>query len=337
MDKSELRRDPLTEAWTIFSEARAMRPAYGSIAEEDGAPDPFLAGRERFAPHALHEAPRDPHGAGWQVRVVPNRAPVLRVEGDPTPRPDGFYDRIDGVGAHEVIVEDPGGRALHELSLAEVEKVVEAWKLRIHDLRRDPRMRAFFIVKDHGRAAGGLIHHSLSQLVAMAVIPPVLRAKLHVARRFFAAKKRSIFEDILAEEVRAGTRLVYENNGFAVFCPYAARSPFELAIFPKRQCAEFPGISDQERTQFADVLRTVLRKLALALDHPPCHFMLTTAPSRTPRHDEWNTIEQDFRWHVEIRPRLYPTQSLELATGCAVNTVWPEVAADYLRQTEVPA
>ena len=327
-----MRLDPLTEAWTLFSEARAMRPAYGSVRGET-SDDPFNAGLERYSARTLHHADAE---QGWQVRVVPNRAPVLRVEGDATRRSDGFYDHADGVGAHEVIVEDPGARALEELPLADVEKVIDAWKTRMLDLMHDPRMRAFSVIKSVGKAAGAQTAHSVSQLVAMAVMPPLLSRKLEIAQRFYEAKKRSIFDDILAEEVRGGSRLVYENNGFTVFCPYAARAPFELAIFPKRQCPDFHGLSDQERTQFADALRMALRKLNAALNHPPYQLALTTAPTRTPRHDEWATIEQDFRWHVEIVPRLYPPNPIELATGCWVNSVWPEAAADYMRNVTVP-
>jgi UDPglucose--hexose-1-phosphate uridylyltransferase len=331
MDKTEMRLDPLTEAWTLFSESRAGRPAYGSVRKE-AAPDPFGAGLERYAARALHHADGT---EGWQVRVVPNRAPILRVEGDATRHSDGFYDHMDGVGAHEVIVEDPGARALEELELVEVEKVIDAWKWRMLDLLHDSRLRAFSVVKCVGRAAGAQTTHSVSQLVAMAVIPPLLHRKLNSAQRFFEAKKRSIFEDILAEEVRAATRLVYENNGFSVFCPYAARAPFEMAIYPKRQCPDFHGLSDQERTQFADALRTALRKLNRALDHAPYQLALTTAPTRTPRHDKWATLDLDFRWHVEIVPRLDPPGAVELATGCFVNSVWPESAADYLRGIDV--
>lgn len=332
MDKSELRQDPITEGWTIFTEERALRPTLGSIRNEPATPDPFTAGRERYTGRAMHEAPA---AQGWQVRVVPNRAPILRVEGDATPRADGFYDRMDGVGAHEVIVEDPGDRPLEMLPLAEIAKVIDAWKWRMLDLLRDPRMRSFQIVKNVGRPAGALVNHSVSQLVAMAIIPPALRQKLRTARAFFAQKKRSIFEDLLAEEIRTATRVVYENNGFAVFCPYASRAPFELAILPKRQCPDFHGLSDQERTQLADALRTALRKLNRALDHPPYNLMLFTAPSRTPRHDEWNTLELDFRWHIEILPRVHHLGGFELASGCWVNHIWPETAAAYLRETEV--
>jgi UDPglucose--hexose-1-phosphate uridylyltransferase len=334
MDKTEMRLDPLTDAWTIFSEARTIPPSFGSVIRESETASPFLAGNERFASPALHTAPAAREG--WQVRVVPNRAPVVRVEGETGRHADGFYDRMDGVGAHEIVIEDPGHAALEELPLSDVEKVITAWKVRMLDLMKDPRMRSFSVVKNVGQPAGARVSHSISQLVAMAIVPPLLLRKLRIAREFYERKKRAIFEDILAEEVRTGSRLVYENNGFAAFCPYASRAPFEMAVYPKRQCADFHGITDQETAQLADVIKTVLRKLNRALAHPPYNLMLFTAPARTPRTDHWTTIERDFRWHIEILPRLYFRGGVELATGCWLNSVWPETAAHHLRSTELP-
>lgn len=326
-----MRLDPLTQAWTIFSAARPIPPAFGSVQLEPSGASPFVAGRESLAGPALLSTPEQ----DWQVRVVPNRAPVLRVEGDAARRADGFYDRMDGVGAHEVVIEDSGTQSLEDLPLAQIERIIAAWKQRMLDLMKDPRMRSFTIVKNVGAAAGERVRHSVSQLLAMAVISPLLIRKLAAARSFYDTRKRSIFEDILNEEVRTGTRLVYENNGFTVFCPYASRAPFELAIYPKRQCADFHGVSAQETSQLADVLKTALRKLNHALDHAPYNLMLFTAPTRTTRGDHWTTIEHDFRWHIEILPRLYFRNGIELATGCWLNSVWPEVAAGHLRSIEL--
>lgn len=335
MPKTEMRLDPLTRAWTLFSEARAGLPAFGSVLADGAAAarDPFVRGSERFAPQTLHETRM---GEGWQVRVVPNRAPVLKVEGDATVHPEGFYDRMEGVGAHEVVVESPGPGPFEDLALGEIQSVIRAWKLRMLDLMRDSRLRSFLVVKNVGRPAGATVSHALSQVVAMAIVPPVLKRKLAAARTFYALRKRSIFEDILHEEVRTAKRLVYENNGFAAFCPYAARAPFELAIYPKRQCPDFHGVTDQEVAQLSDALRTTLRKLAAALDHAPYNLIVQTAPVRTPRADHWTTIERDFRWHIEIVPRLQPIGGIELGTGCWVNSVWPEAAAEYLREVDLP-
>jgi UDPglucose--hexose-1-phosphate uridylyltransferase len=335
MDKSEMRLDPLRETWTIFSSSRLHAPPF--LARRRGAQgaeplSPFAPGHEELAPHTLYCKP----GAGpWQVRVVPNRAPALRVEGDPLRHPEGFYDRTDGVGAHEVIIETPGAEPLEALSLAAIGEVITAWKVRMVDLMRDGRMRAFFIIKDVGEQAGAHVAHSVSQLVALAIIPPTLAGKLAVSRDFYERKKRSIFEDIWREEVRTASRLVYENNGFAVFCPYASRTPFELAVYPKRQCADFHGISDQEVPQLADALKTLLLKLAGALNRPPYHLMLCTAPTRTARRDHWNTLQADFRWHIEVLPALYYTSGFETATGCYLNPVFPETAAAHLRKIAV--
>ena len=326
-----MRLDPLTQAWTIFSATRPVPPAFGSVHDEPARVSPFVAGLEHFTGPALHSAPQP----DWRVRVVPNRAPILGVEGDAARRADGFYDRMDGVGAHEIVIEDSGDKAFEELPLPQVEQIITAWKARMLDLMKDARMRSFTIVKNVGAPAGERVRHSVSQIMAMAMISPLLHRKLQNARAFYEARKRSIFEDILHEEVRTGARLVYENNGFTVFCPYASRAPFEMAVYPKRQCPDFHGLSAQETTQLADVLKAALSKLNRALDHPPYNLMLFTAPTRGQRSDHWTTLERDFRWHIEILPRLYFRNGIELATGCWLNSVWPEAAAAHLRSIEL--
>lgn len=332
MDKTEFRLDPLTQEWTVFSESRALPPAFGAVTGEQFDASPFRAGLERFALRSLHQ---DGGSLGWQVRVVPNRAPIVRVEGDHTQNGTGFYEHFDGVGAHEIVIEDPGERRFEELPVDDVVKVIGAWRLRIEDLMRDGRLRTFTVVKNTGRAAGQTVAHSISQVFAMAMVTPSLRRKLNSARTYFAAKKRSLFTDLLEEEQRRAARIVHENAGFVVFCPYASCAPFELAVWPRRQSPDFHHIHGHEIALLADALRTALGKLNRALDHPAWNLTLTTAPSRTPLADEWTTLDEDFRWYISIVPRLHPSGGFEMATGCHVNGVWPEVAAEFLRAQEV--
>lgn len=334
MDKTELRCDPLTEEWTLFNEARALPPEAPSVLEEKFAPSPFRAGLERYASHAVHTE----NGAyGWQVRVVPNRLPILRVEGDAQPVEDHFYRHLDGVGAHEIVVEDPGERTFEELPLPLLTQVLHAWRMRLEDLRRDVRMRSFTVVKDVGRGAGQTIGHSLSQVFALAIIPPALRRLLERSRTYYALHGRSCFADILEQEQRRAARVVYENAGYVAFCPYASRSPFEIAIWPKRQAADFHLCNQVELESLADAFHQVLARLNLALHHPAYHLTLTTAPSHEEPAHEWPTMAEDFRWHVNLIPRFRPTGGFEIATGCHVNGVWPEVAAEYLRRQVLPS
>jgi UDPglucose--hexose-1-phosphate uridylyltransferase len=334
MDKTELRCDPLTEEWTVFNEARALPPEHTSILGEELAPSPFRAGLERYASHALHTE-NGPYG--WQVRVVPNRLPILRVEGDHQPNSDMFYQHLDGVGAHEIVVEDPGDRAFDQLPQPALVQVLQAWRSRLEDLRRDVRLRSFAVVKDAGRAAGQTIAHSLSQVFALAIIPPALRRLLDRSREYYRINHRSLFADLLEQEQRRAVRLVYENPGYVVFCPYASRAPFEIAIWPKRQSADFHLSNHDELTLLADALQQALARLNRALQHPAYHLTLTTAPARDPQSTEWPTMAEDFRWHLSIVPQLRPGGGFEMATGCHVNGVWPEIAAEYLRREESAA
>ncbi len=326
-----MRLDPLRHTWTIFSTARMVAPT-SSSRKKVHVESPFVPGREHLVGRAIYS---DPPGDDWEVRVVANRAPAVHVEGDAKSRADGFYDRMTALGAHEVIVESRSGKDLDELPLPGVSRVVTAWKVRMNDLLRDHRLRSFLITKDAGDRAGCQAAGPVSQLIAMSVVPPVLRQKLKSARDHFERKRRSIFEDILEEEIRVGKRLVYENNGFSVICPYASRRPFELLILPKRQIPDFHRISDEEIAQLSDALHIVLPKLNLALDFPAYNLMVYTALTRTARRDHWNTIEDDFRWHIEVLPRQFCSSGLEFAAGCHLNTVWPETCADFLRKVEL--
>ncbi len=328
MDKTELRLDPLTRDWTIFNESRAFPPSTRSVRNDVLAESPFRAGLETFAAHALHHSAGE---SGWQVRVVPNRLPVLRVEGDSQPQADGLYEHLDAVGANEIVIEDPGSRTLDELPAGAIAQVIRAWAVRIEDLMRDHRLRSFTVLKSVGSAAGQTVAHSLSQIVAMAIVPPSLRRKIRHAEDHFALRKRSLFADIIEHERRNASRVVHENGDFFTFCPYAARAPFELAIWPKRNGADFHRITHGESDSLAQSLGLALRRLNRAINHPPYHLTLTTAPSRVASAEDWASLDEDFRWHITITPVLHPPDALPAATGCHVNGIWPEVAADYLR------
>ena len=330
MDKSELRMDPLTREWTIFNENRAVPPPAQSIADVLPA-SPFRAGLERFASRSLFQSGGP---VGWQVRVVPNRTPVLAIEADPGMKQTGIYRHICGFGAHEIVIEDPGERRFAEIGAAGIAHVVEAWRSRIEDLTRDGRMFSFFVIKNEGAAAGQVVAHSISQIVTMGLVSPALRRKLNVAKEYHAAHATSLFADVLAEELKTRTRVVFENAGFVGFCPYAARSPFEISIWPKRLAPDFHRITNDEVSQLAEALNAAVGGIRRGLGAPAWNLALTTAPSVGARAEEWPDVEREFSWHIDVTPRLYPAGALEQVSGCHVNGVWPETAADFLRRQE---
>ncbi|HSI85438.1 MAG: DUF4931 domain-containing protein [Candidatus Methylacidiphilales bacterium] len=333
----ELRKDPLVGRWVVFAPERKQRPI-DFEGPELPLPkvDAFSAGNERLTPGEVYAV--RPHGSapntpGWRVRVVPNRYPALRIEGELNPEAVGFYDRLNGIGAHEVIIETPDPKmALEDQTLEGVADVFQAYRTRMLDLMKDSRFHYLLMFKNVGPQAGASVSHAHSQLMALPVVPMHIKDKLQISLNYFEEKDRNIFEDILRNEVKAKERIVYENQGFVVFCPFASRFPFELSIFPRRQSPDFHTVDGHEMVLLADAVKNALSRLKIALGTPNYNMIVYTAPVRRPRKNYWSTIDFDFRWHIEILPRLTGIAGFEFGTGFFINTTLPEEAAQYLRQ-----
>jgi UDPglucose--hexose-1-phosphate uridylyltransferase len=342
----ELRHDPVQKRWVIISTERASRPqeflvdrAKGGTAGRESCP--FCAGHEESTPPQIH-AFADPSAPGaWKVRVVANKFPALRIEGDLERAAVGQYDRMNGVGAHEVIIETPDHeKDLADLPVEDVAAVLRMYRERIIDLQRDLRFRYILIFRNRGSAAGASLEHPHSQLIATPVTPRTVSVELQSARDHYALKERCIFCDIIAQELGNQTRIVAKDADFVTWCPYASRFPFEMAVAPLHHDADYAALDDGRLFSLARHLREVIRRMKASLDDPPYNFLLHTAPSyhllaRRPGY--WSTIEQDWHWHIEILPRLTKTAGFEWGSGFYINPTPPEDAARFLREVRFRA
>ena len=271
------------------------------------------------------------------MRVVPNKFPALRIEGELEREGMWLCDMINGVGAHEVIIETPDHeKDLVDLPEAHIAKVMTTYRQRIMDLQGDDRFKYVLIFKNQGQAAGATIQHAHSQLIATPITPKRVKEELMASMEYFEYKRRCIFCDYIKQETKIfRERLVVETDHFVALSPYAARFPFELWILPKRHSADYTYINWEEIVDLSKVLKIVLKKLRSALKNPSFNYMLHMAPFRRPRAGYWSTIEQDYHWHIELMPRLGRTAGFEWGSGFYINPTPPETAAQILRYTEV--
>lgn len=340
---SELRWDPLKQHWVIIATDRGRRPRDFQMetTPEQTSNCPFCYGNEDKTPpevFALRES-GEANSPNWQVRVIPNKYPTLRIEGELKSRGYGPYDVMEGIGAHEVIIETPDHhRAMADLSVAEITDVLFAYRARFIDLRRDPRFRYMVLFKNHGRRAGATLSHSHSQLIAVPLTPPVAATELKVSQEYFESKERCIFCDLLDFEISSGQRVVKEFANFVILTPYASCFPFEVRLYPKRHAHDFVVMNDQALAELAEAMKDMLCRLKTVLSDPPYNFILHTAPpkhQRLGRPDYWGSIEYDYHWHIELVPRLTDIAGFEWGTGFYVNPTSPEDAATFLREAEI--
>jgi UDPglucose--hexose-1-phosphate uridylyltransferase len=328
----ELRKDPITGRWVIIAAERAMRPS--DFIREPAIPAggrfcPFCPGNEaKTPPEVLAYRPGGgrPNEPGWTLRVVPNKFPALRVEGELNRQGEGVYDRMNGVGAHEVVIETPDHMlTMGELTEKQVEDVFWAVRDRIVDLRRDKRLRYIIVFKNHGAAAGATLEHTHSQLIALPVVPKRAQEELDGSRRYFDYRERCIFCDILRQETDTGSRVILESEHFLAVTPYASRFPFEAWILPKRHVSHFEASEIPEIQNLGWLLRAVIRKIDKTLERPAYNLMIHSSPIQ-------EGAMAHYHWHIEIIPKLTNAAGFEWGTGFYINPTPPEEAASFLRE-----
>ena len=297
------------------------------MAIKDGRFCPFCPGHEQKTPPEIlaYRTSGGGNDAGWTLRVVPNKFPALRVEGDFDREGEGIYDRMNGIGAHEVIIETPQ----HDLTLAgmpdkAVEDVFWAFRDRILDLKKDRRMRYILVFKNHGEAAGASLEHAHSQLIALPVVPRRVVEEMEGAKKYYDSRERCIYCDIIRQELQTGSRVVLETEHFVVVCPYAARFPFEVWVLPRRHCSHFEDSDVPAFRNIGWVMPVLMREIDSVLEHPAYNFMIHTAPLREPEMPY-------YHWHIEAIPKLTKVAGFEWGTGFYINPTSPEDAANFLR------
>ncbi len=329
----ELRKDPVVGRWVIISTERSRRPTnFGPVRPQHATGFcPFCPGSEDKTPPEVYAARArggTANGSDWSVRVVPNKFPALQIEGSLDRRGEGLYDKMNGVGAHEVVIEGPAhDQDLADLPVEHIEQVLLAFRERVLDLHRDKRIRYVLIFKNHGEQAGATLEHTHTQLIATPIIPKSIQEELEGARRYWELKERCVFCDIVQQETAEGNgrRVVSMSERFLATMPFAARFPFETWILPRRHDASYQVLGEpDEYRDLAAILKDTLERLNQALDRPPYNFVLHTAPASD--HD----LEY-YHWHIEIMPKLTRVAGFEIGSGFYINPTPPEDAAQYLR------
>lgn len=337
---AELRKDPILNRWVIIATGRSKRPGSYHVEKEVNytKPEkcPFCEAHESMTPpeiYALRERGSKPNGPGWKVRVVPNKYPALKMDAPLVESGVGMFNMMAGFGAHEVIIETPDHkREAKDQSIDEISNWIHVLQDRAKSLYEDKRVKYVLLFKNKGRAAGASLSHPHHQIIATPVTPKRAKEKLAGALEYFNLKKRCAFCDIIAEEKGIGERIVYENDAFITFCPYASRFPFETWILPKEHCLDFYDRRMVDKTaSLAAILKIVLQKLSKAIGEPEYNYLVHATPNRIPKEGYWDTIEEDYHWHIELFPRLIKTAGFEWGSGFYINPTPPEAAARFMR------
>lgn len=330
MNESEIRQNKITKQWVIYAPARRKRPKDFQKPEQEKAhvplhdkECPFCPGNDHMITSIIMEVKEgeDP----WKIRVIPNKFPALIPKNNIRRYNKGIYVAMKGYGHHEVVIETPyHNQEIAQMSLKEIELVIEVYHKRYSELIKEDENMMVIIFRNHGLRAGTSLIHPHSQIISTGMVPSYIRWCEEMALRYFDEWGHCVYCEILAYEMKDRRRVVYENDLFVAFVPFAAEVPFEILIMPKIHKANFGDISDNEKSHFALALKNILERLRRKLNDPDYNYTVNTSV-------RYRAGEPQLHWHLLIRPRLTTRAGFEIGSGITINPSIPEEDAKFLK------
>lgn len=342
-----IRSDVLTGQQIIVAPRRSQRPSSRLRDPSlDDSIDPFTEGNEHDTPDerfAVRAATSSANGPGWKLRVVPNRYPSVEPEAtfsakQSTPETGQFEDSEaaadvalfpsrPAIGEHDVVIECPDNRCrMVELTVAEIQQTLIAWRTRMQQLMETPSICSVAIFRNEGFSAGASLAHCHSQIVATTEMTPLDIKRHELAIQHRSTTGRDLVQDLWQAECRHRIRLVTETASFGVYSPFASRTSWQIRFQPiHAQPASLADASDAMLLDLATLLKDSLWRLEQILEGPFA-FNLTLSH---PRVDE----SPAFSWYLDLLPRTGRIAGWELLTNVDIVTVSPETAAMLLRET----
>ncbi len=325
---TELRQDLVTGDWVVIAAGRAKRPEEfvsqkrEKVIEDPGQPcffcQPEETGQEKDV--LIYEN----SNGEWSLRVFPNKYPAFSRSKRIKHFEEGPYFGMNGVGYHELLVTRDHERQIANLDVSEVAEIIDAYQDRYISLMNKQSVNYIEIFHNHGKEAGASINHPHSQLAAISVVSPYIKGELDGAESYHRANRYCVFCAMIEWEKENKKRIVFENDEYLAFCPFASRAAFEIWVIPKKHKPYFERTGSKEKILAAETLKTAIAKIYKVLGDPAYNFYIHTSPCDGQDYPH-------YHWHIEILPRVSVWAGFELSTGIEISTIQPEAAAEYLR------
>ncbi|MCF6158267.1 MAG: galactose-1-phosphate uridylyltransferase [wastewater metagenome] len=333
MNESEVRQNKITKEWVIYAPARRKRPWDFQKPEQERAQPPpphdancpFCPGNDHMLESITMEIKDENDNGLWGARLVPNKYPALTPSDGINRYTKGIYLAMKGFGYHDVVLETPyHNRQIGQMSVQEVERIVDVYHKRYRELMEEKANMMIIIFRNYGRRAGTSLIHPHSQIISTSMVPVYIRWREEMALRYFDEWGRCVYCEILEYEMKDGRRIIYENDHFVAFVPFAAEVPFEILIMPKIHKANFGKTSDNEKSDLALALKSILERLRKKLNDPDYNYIINTSV-------RYRAEEPQLHWHLLIRPRLTTMAGFEIGSGININPSIPEDDAEFLK------
>ncbi len=301
MHKSEIRKDYFREMYVIISPNRAKLPktTTNKLTDVDSSKVCYFC-PETFANDIITYRDNDPKG-GWEILSSVNKYPAVSL------------DNPKAYGQAEVVIEtNKHGVNINDLPVDYIVRIFDAYINRYTALKNIDGVKHVIIFKNEGGKAGASIDHSHSQIIALPLLPPKVKAEIEDYDKYVVENNVCPYCNIISKEMD-GPRMIWKDKNLFVLAPYASESPYGVWFIPKRHVTSVVDLSNDEKKSFAKAMKLVLGKL----DEMQISYNYFF---------ENSVSDKDYHMHIKLAPRPNVWAGLELGTGVIVNPIPPEEA-----------
>ncbi len=322
--RSHMRWNPVRGEWVAYASHRQNRT--------------FLPPKE-YSPLMVTKSadfPTELPAGKYDIAVFENLFPSLSMNSSEGVFPKMTTDVKPGLGICEVVVfsQNPD-TSLGQMSVDEVALVLEVLADRTREIGAMPDINYVLPFENRGVEVGVTLHHPHGQIYAYPFVPPLPERMIHMQESYYEANSRSLIADMIADELRDGSRMIASEGDMHAFVPICARYPYETWIAPQKAVRYLYELNKAELRSLAIVLKTLLMKYDSLWNKPfPYLLALFQAPTDGLSHNGAHLHFQTFP-PLRTHDKLKFLAGTELAAGFFINDSIPEEKAAELRAASV--
>jgi len=315
---SELRWNPLLRTYTMVAANRQNRPHM----PKDWCP---------FCPSS-GKVPKE-----FDVYLYPNDFPVLSQAPDEAMSINSnIYHSEQAYGKCEVILYSPEHEAsLHQLSLPHITKLVQLWKSRFIELKKDDKIKYIFPFENKGEEVGVTMPHPHGQLYGYGFVPLKIKTELDSCKAYYQSHEHCLFCQMNEEELADARRIITQNEHFIAYLPYFTDYPYGVFIVSKAHKGSFADFNTDEEIALVHILKQITGAFHHIYNRPfPYMMCIHQVPVNSSAYAD---CENYYHFHIEFYPPLRAKNKIkwyassEMGAWAAANVVAVEDSANVLR------
>ena len=315
MATREIRKNPFTGEWVIFSEKRQDRP------DRKADECPLCSGSEEvpYFSKALR---------------IDNKFPSLSLEGEVKKHKLGeFREKMNGYGSCQLVVyTDNHNAKFLTLEPDNIMDIFQVWMEATKESSKNSSLKYILPFENYGLDVGATLIHPHGQIYTFPFVPTEILKEFEAIIKYRENNKTCMVCKYISTEINDGSRIVYHDDNIVALIPYFAKYAYDVYIYPKRH---YNFLHQGTRSEFNTIISTIpeiIKAINKVLEKEVSYSLsLHQAPINTKNSSFYHLY---FKIHTPQRNpnSLKLLGAVETSTGVFINGIYPKNAATQLRK-----